>query len=331
MLYLHGLGHYHPENVITNRFISELDIGSDEDWIMERVGIAARRTSLALDYIKTTKNRDPREAAEASIVSRKEAGAAAGRMALGRAGIGAADVGMVISGTSTPDYTIPAEASIVAAELGIEAPCLDINAACSTFGVQLGIVSAMASAHLPEFVLLVNPENYTHTVDYRDRRVAPLFGDGCSAAVVSAHVPSNKRITSCAYDSNPGSWRRVQIPTGGHFYQDGSYVQRFAIRRATDSVRHLQEKHPAAGRGMKFVGHQANLGMLRHVCQRCGIAETAHWHDIVNFGNTGCSGAPAVVSRRWEQLAPGDHIAMALVGSGLTWAHAMVHVDAREA
>ena len=45
MLYLHGIGHFHPENVITNRFLEELDIGTDEAWIMERVGIRERRTS----------------------------------------------------------------------------------------------------------------------------------------------------------------------------------------------------------------------------------------------------------------------------------------------
>ncbi len=46
MLYLHGIGHFHPENVITNRFLEELEIGTDEAWIMERVGIRERRTVL---------------------------------------------------------------------------------------------------------------------------------------------------------------------------------------------------------------------------------------------------------------------------------------------
>src|SRR6056297_1126044 len=99
MLYLHGLGHFHPENVISNRFLSELDIGSDEEWIMERVGIAARRTSLSLDYIKTTKNKDPRQAREAATHSRTDGAVEAARMALDRAGLTPADIGMVISGT----------------------------------------------------------------------------------------------------------------------------------------------------------------------------------------------------------------------------------------
>ena len=64
-LHLHGVGHFHPEVEITNRFLEELDIGTSEGWIVERVGILSRRTTLPLDYIRTTRNRDPRAAAQA--------------------------------------------------------------------------------------------------------------------------------------------------------------------------------------------------------------------------------------------------------------------------
>ena len=80
MLYLHGLGHFHPENVITNQFLEELDIGTSNDWVLERVGIRERRTSLPLAYIRETKNRDTRAAYEASIYSNAQTGAAAARL-----------------------------------------------------------------------------------------------------------------------------------------------------------------------------------------------------------------------------------------------------------
>jgi hypothetical protein len=46
MLYLHGLGHFHPENEVDNAFLESLDIGTNERWIVERVGIRNRRTVL---------------------------------------------------------------------------------------------------------------------------------------------------------------------------------------------------------------------------------------------------------------------------------------------
>ena len=83
-LFLHGLGHFHPENVITNQFLEELDIGTTNAWILERVGIRSRRTVLPLDYIRETRNRDPRMVREVMLYSNAETGrrAAALRCAL---------------------------------------------------------------------------------------------------------------------------------------------------------------------------------------------------------------------------------------------------------
>ena len=78
-LHVHGLGHFHPGNEITNQFLEDLDIGTDDKWIMERVGIRSRRTALDLDYIRETRNRDVRAAAEATTVSLAEQGAHAAR------------------------------------------------------------------------------------------------------------------------------------------------------------------------------------------------------------------------------------------------------------
>ena len=78
-LFLHGLGHFHPENEITNRFLEELDIGTSDEWILERVGIRSRRTVLPLDYIRTTRNRDVRAAAEATLYTTAELGRRAAR------------------------------------------------------------------------------------------------------------------------------------------------------------------------------------------------------------------------------------------------------------
>jgi 3-oxoacyl-[acyl-carrier-protein] synthase-3 len=326
MLYLHGLGHFHPENVITNRFLEELDIGSSEEWILERVGIRNRRTSLPLDYIKKTKNRDPRAVFEASLYTNAQTGALAARLAMDRAALKPEDVGMVISGSSAPDYVTPAEAATVAAELGIDVPCFDLNSACSTFGMQIKFLSDMKPEALSPYILIVNPENLTRTIDYSDRRAAPLFGDGSSAAIVSASVPSKMVFEAFFCDSNPLSWDKVCVPRLGHFGQDGSAVQGFAIRKTTESLKILQEVFPINSGRFKFVGHQANFGMLKTVCERCGVSEEDHWHNVVDYGNTGCSSAPSVLSQNWDRFQPGDHIALIMVGSGLTWVRTMLKI-----
>jgi len=326
MLYLHGLGHYHPETVITNRFLEELDIGSSEEWILDRVGIRARRTSLPLEYIKTTKNRDPRAAFEACGLTNARTGAFAARLALERATVTPDEVGMVVSGSSAPDYVTPAEAATVAAELGIDVPCFDLNSACSSFGMQLKFLSDMKPETLPPYILVVNPENLTRIVDYADRRSAPLFGDGSSAAVVSASVPSNKVFEECACDSHPLSWDKVYVPRLGHFAQDGRAVQGFAIRKTTEYLKQLQAPANEGSGRFRFVGHQANLGMLKTACERCGLPDESHWHNVIDYGNTGCSSAPCVLSQHWDELRAGDRVALVMVGSGLTWVRALLKI-----
>lgn len=325
-LFIHGVGHFHPENRIDNAFLSSLDIGTDDAWIMERVGIRSRRTVLALDYIVRTRNEHPSEAARWSLHTNAETGAFAARLALQRAGITPSDVGLVIAGGCSPQYSIPAEACLIAAELGINAPAYDLNSACSSFAVQLHHLKAMRPEAVPDYVLVVNVENTTRTVDYRDRRTAVLWGDGSSAAVVSARVRAPVRVTHSIVHSDPSGWNKVVIPTGGHFLQEGSAVQGFAIRKSVATVNELAT-HLAGDRAeMLFIGHQANQLMLNAVCERTNVSPDHHLFNVDEFGNCGAAGAPGVLSQHWERLPPTCEIALVVVGSGLTWGGLLIDV-----
>ncbi|MBM4357746.1 MAG: ketoacyl-ACP synthase III [Deltaproteobacteria bacterium] len=318
-MHLHGIGHFHPPNVIDNAFLESLDIGTTEDWITSRVGIHARRTVLPLDYIRTTKNRDLRAAVEAAEYTNARTGALAAQAAMARAGVSPAQIGMVVAGGCSPDHCIPAEASAVARELGIEAPAFDLHSACSTFGAQLHFLGQLGTA-LPDFVLCVVPENTTRIVDYADRSSAILFGDATAAAVVSTRHPGRARLVHSEFGGSPEGALDVTIPRTGHFAQNGSKVQKFAIKRMTDLFLacrdHLSDE--AAAR-LVYVGHQANLTMLEAVARRSDLAPDRHWFNIDRFGNQAAAGAPTVLSERWDSVQPGEHVAVVVVGSGLSW------------
>lgn len=326
MLYLHGIGHFHPENVITNRFLVGLGIGTDETWILERVGIRERRTVLSLDYIRQTKNHDPRAAHEASLYSNAEMSAAAARLALQRADLTPADIGLVLSGCSAPAWSSPAEATMAAAEMGIDAPCLDLNSACTTFGMQIDMLSRMAADRLPPFVLIVQPEIITRSIDFSDRSAAILFGDASTAAVVSASVKARAAFLESGCGTKASGWAKVAIPLAGHFRQEGHAVQGFAIRRMTESLQCIKSSLTGGGR-FRFIGHQVNMGALQTVCERAGVTQEEHWYNVDEFGNTGCAGSPSVLSQHWEELNPGDRVGICIVGAGLTWVHLLLTVE----
>jgi 3-oxoacyl-[acyl-carrier-protein] synthase-3 len=272
---------------------------------------------LSLDYLRRTKNADPRLANEASSVTNAEAGAAAARVALDRAGLAPADIGLVLAGGCSPQHTIPAEACTIAAALGIEATAYDIGSACSSFAAQMNVLWNTRPAALPNHILVVNVENTTKTVDYRDRGTAVLWGDGASAAVLSPRNLGKFEVLGTVLHSDPSGWDKVAIPTGFHFRQQGSAVQSFAIRKSGETWKEISSL--MGSKNPYFIGHQANLLMLSSVCERAHIPANRHLSNVEEFGNCGAAGAPSVLSENWDRFETGDEIGIVVVGSGLTW------------
>ena len=326
-VHLHGMGHAHPENEISNRFLEELEIGTDEAWILERVGIHTRRTILPLDYIRQTRNREPWTAVEAANESQSTLGARAARLALERAGVRAEEIGLVLCGNSASDTHAPAGACLVAAELGLDVPAFDVQSACTSFYAQLHLMSLFDPARLPDWILLVSPETLTTTVDYADRSAAVLWGDGAAAALVSPRHVGCARLVHSQIQSQPTAWQKVVVPRGGHFRQEGRAVQMFGIKKMVEGVTALREAYETPERQLHFVGHQANLRMLESVRATAGVSEARHHTNVEWYGNTGAASAASVISMRWEKWQAQDDVAVAGVGAGLTWSSYLLRFD----
>jgi 3-oxoacyl-[acyl-carrier-protein] synthase-3 len=324
-MFLHSVGHFHPENVITNAFLESLDIGTNDAWITERVGIRTRHTVLPLEYLKLTRNREPREAIGAALYTNAETGARAARLALARAGLQPSDIGMVIAGGCSPDECIPAEACRVAEKLGIDAPAFDVNSACSSFAAAVHLLDGLRPERMPEFVLVVNPENSTRVVDYSDRQSCVLWGDGSSAAIFSPRTPGRFQVKETLLRGDPSGADKVKVPRLGHFTQQGPAVQTFAIKRSCETLAEMRRRFLAGGPDrspgdLTYIGHQANLRMLEAVVKRTEVPEGRHLYNVDQRGNTGAAGAPGVLSEHWDDPRLGDHVAICVVGSGLAWA-----------
>ncbi len=326
MLYINGIGHFHPENVIDNKFFEELDIDTSNQWIMDRVGIRERRTSLDLDYIKSTHNKNPRLAKHHSQFTDAQTAAKAAAMALERANLKPADIGMVIAGGCALQYSLPANASIIAAELGIEAIALDINSACSSFATHIHLLNHMEASALPDYILLVIPENWTASIDFSDRKSAVLIGDCSVATIVSKKIKSKLRVSYTTLASNPAGWNKVMTPAGEHFVQEGPAVQKFAIKKTMATLKELQDKMSLDFNQSYFIGHQANAFMLKAVCKNLNIPAAKHLFNVDQYGNCGAAGAPSVLSQHYADFVAGDRIALVVVGAGLTWGGMVIEV-----
>ena len=329
-LYLLSMGTARPSTVITNAFLESLDVGTSAQWIEEKIGIKERVTTLPLDYIAATRNVDPREALRIASASPTDLGKLAAERALAAAGISASDVGMIVCNTCTPRSLVPSEAVKIARALGIDEDTVqirDVITACPAFALHVHYLAQFQPDLLPPYILCICTATFTQIVNYNDRTDGAIWGDGAAAWVMSTEHPGRLRVIHTEYTADPSRAAAVVIDRLGHFHQDGRAVRDFSVRQTVRLLKRLESLYNADWSKDVFIGHQANRTMLEQVAQNRGVAPENHWHNVTYFGNQAAAGAPAVLSEHWSDLSPGQRIAVAVVGAGLSWGSVLFEVD----
>ncbi len=312
-----GLGSFLPDEVVTNDDLSRV-LDTNDEWIRTRTGIQQRHRLAPED-------------ATSDLATR------AARRALDDAGMEPGDLAHVLVATTTPDYPVSGVAPIVADNLGLRIPALDVNAACSGFVYGLRQAAGLlATGSGP--VLLIGAEALTRVVDPGDRNVAILFGDGAGAVVLGAADPEHTGelgpFDLGADGSDPSA---LYTPVGGtreptsddnvdqrrHFLtMRGREIYRFAVANmSTSSLAVLDRAGLTAADVDLFVGHQANIRILDAVANKVGIpAERCHT-TVHLHGNTSAASIPLALAdaRDAGRLHPGDRVLLTAFGAGLTW------------
>lgn len=324
-MYIYSIGHYWPETVVDNHFFGSLDIGSEADWIKDRVGIEQRRSVLSLDHIRALRHKqvtlqELRDRGD--VMSMTSMSEHAWRMARTRFPIVIEDIDTVIGGTSVPDDDVPASGCSVAAHLGLErVRAFDINSACSTFLVQCHVMRGLMTAGMSKEGAIFCTERYSMRMDYTDRRNCMLFGDASVAALFSQTTrPGAMKVIDTTVESAPSGWEHIRMAVGREFYQNGAAVQKFAVTKTIAAAQDILARNGLTTKDAQwFIGHQANYRMLTSSMERLGVPPENHLFNVVDRGNQGACGAPAVLSQNWDRFKSGDRIVMAVVGAGLTW------------
>lgn len=314
-----GMGYDHASTVIDNRFLEDLDIGTNEQWILDKIGIVTRLSSLPLDYIRTTRNQDPREGIRVAQSTATDHAERASRMALERAGIGADQIGMLICNCCTPNSFVPTEGQRIAERLGVHGKVFDAFSACPAFALHVDLLRSYREEALPDFVLCVSTATLTQHVNYNERSDGAIWGDGAAAWVVSPRHPGKLEILHSTYTADPSRCEAVVVETYGHFHQDGRAVRDFSVRQTVRLLKQMEEQFGIDWERDIFVGHQANATMLDQITGNREIPPHNHWHNVTKIGNQAGAGAPAVLAMHWDQIMPGQKIASAVVGAGLSW------------
>lgn len=312
-----GLGVCLPDTVVTNDDLSHALDTSDE-WISQRTGIRRRRIAA------------PGECASTLAVP-------AARDAVAEAGIEAADVGLVIVASISPDQIMPATAARVAHAVGAtRAGAFDVSAGCSGFIYALSVAAGLVIAGLQEHVLVVGAEAISRILDWRDRATAVLFGDAAGAAVVSATWAPN-RILGIDVGNDGSGADLLQIPAGGsrlpashetvdqrlhYLAMNGREVYRFATTVVPQSAaRVLHSCGVTTAEVDLMVPHQANTRIIDAVARKLGIPGDRVFTNLDQYGNTSCASIPLclVEARGLGRLVEGAMVLLLGFGAGLSW------------
>jgi 3-oxoacyl-[acyl-carrier-protein] synthase III len=303
-----GLGHYRPNNVITNHDLIARGVDTDDEWIKSRVGIAERRWA------------DPDE----TVVDMAEAAAS---KALAASGVATAEVDLVLVASCTMPTPVPAASPQLAARLGIQAPgAFDVNSGCSGFVYALNAASAAVLAGQARNVLVVAAERFSGWLDMTDRSTCIILGDGAGAAVVG---PSDVvGLGPVVWGSDGEQFDTVAIDERTHtFRQEGQAVYRWATSQMTPIALEACRRAGVAPEELAaFVPHQANLRIIDALAKRLGAPNALVARDIVTSGNTSAATIPLALSRMVErgEIASGAPVLILGFGSGLAYAGQVV-------
>lgn len=325
---LTSIGSYFPKNIITNEFFDELNIGSSDEWVRSRTGIESRHSVLSHSDLKDLREGSTtlsRLRSEGKVEPISHMAEQAWQHMLSTRDQDTPSPDCVICGTSVPDFDIPANASTIAAKIGLSSTSFDVNSACSSFITNLATAKALHDNSSFDSTAVFNVERYTTRLNYEDKTSCILFGDAATCSILESDPGKpGLELIDVIVRSDPSGYQQVTIPSSGLFSQDGKAVQKFAISKSCEAAETLMKKHGLTPKDIRFfVGHQANLRMLRSTVQKLGFSEEQHLYNVHKRGNQGAASVPAVLSEHWGEFEPGDYVLISAVGSGLTWGSAL--------
>ncbi|MBW4030511.1 MAG: ketoacyl-ACP synthase III [Acidobacteria bacterium] len=291
-----------PDRIVTNDELS-LTLDTSDEWISERTGIRQR-------YVGGTA---------------RSLGAIAGRNAMADAGVEPEDIDFILVATTSPDRMAPATSALIADDLGLTCPAMDVNAACSGFMYAVRSAQGLLETGNKR-ILVIGAEHLSRWVDWTDRNVAVLLADGGGAAVLE-YDPDVNDIVSFSLGADGSGADLLTCEHEGTFTMDGREVFRRAVRVVVESSQQAIERAGITADDLALViPHQANIRIIQAVVDRLGIGMDRAVIALDRYGNTSSASIPLAydVARQEGRIKTGDYALLTGFGAGMTWASAII-------
>jgi 3-oxoacyl-[acyl-carrier-protein] synthase III len=318
-----GWGTAMPPAVLTNDDLSTI-LDTNDEWIVTRTGMRERRVSH---------------------VNGTEMARIASLRALACAGLDPADLDMIVFGSCSYEEQVPNTASAVQALIGAKrAAAMDVNTACTSFLYGMSAAAAMIKTNVVRNALVIGVEHISPFMDWSNRNVAVLFGDGCAAAVLQPAQGEEGLLgeqLGCLADVRH-TLRIRGMGTGyanqgvyiGHtsWDFDGTEIFRHAVQGMAQACAKVLAKCGYTPADVDLVvPHQANLRIIQAVAQKAGVPMEKVMLTVERYGNMSAATVPVALTEAVEEgrVKPGSLILMPAFGAGLTYCAHLVRWGGR--
>ncbi len=310
-----GAGHAAPQRAIPNAWLEDR-LGLETGWIERRTGIRERRWAENHETLS-------------------DLAAAAGRMALERAGLQRSEVGLLLLATSTPDHLLPPSAPLVAHKLGLEATgAIDLAGACAGFLYALTLGESYVRTHKRP-VMVIAANLLSRRINTEDTSTAVLFADAAGAVVLAPVPNADRGIQAVHLTTDGANYDLIHIPAGGSnrpfgpelepsdtrmHMRDGRAVYQKAVTMMAVACRAaLSESGLSAGDVDHFIPHQANARMIETLRQDLDISASKTATTITDFGNSSAATLPFTLSFLYAKrgFRSGQRVLLCAAGAGL--------------
>ena len=316
-----GWGKCLPPATLTNEDLATF-LETNDEWITTRTGMKERRISHV-------------PVSELAHVACERALAAAGKSA--------DDVDLIVFGSTTFDELCPNAASNVQRLLGAaNAACMDVNTACTSGMYSLTTATAMIKSGVVKSALVIGAEVISPIMDWENRDVAVLFGDGAAALYLEASDVESG-VLSQALGCFGESREILAVEGWGMKYANkgklygvanwnflGQEIFKKAVAGMAQGCEQVIESLSITPDNIDLVvPHQANLRIIDALAKKLNLDKEKVFVNIEKYANMSAATALVAFVEAIEQglVGANSRILMPAFGGGLTWSAHVIAFD----
>lgn len=304
-MYINATGFYIPEGRIPNEYFTK-KTGLTNEWIVQRTGIKTRAratkdenmNTMSLEAVKNTIPSVPYDMGE---------------------------IDLIISSTYSPFDTVGTAAHVIQHHFGIErVKAFTMSSACSSFINALEIVEGYFATGKAQKALIVGGDKNSAYSNEYDPKSGHLWGDATAAFFVSKERVADRdyqiiEIFTEALGCIGKGPEGIQLrPTDGgiHMPEGKDVFIQACTHMPKNALRLLQNQGYTFDDLSWFIGHQANMRILKNIAANIRYPEEKMLNNIEELGNTGSASCALVFAQNEAKFKKDDLVCLSVFGGG---------------